>query len=298
MNIKSFPIPVVGIGPGSQPADPDLQFMPLPRDLEGFDMPYLPTANEVSHLAAGKAVIAELIAAMRNQIDSERYPVLSLQALDSANRQLINQLLGEGEVSALVRAGHGGEIRIQESVFAGVWRVLELDTADHVIDDRIEVCPIPACVWQTARATGAAQLTRPDTQGVPLMNALPVVEEIAEQMRPNTPRADDQPHIINFSLLPMSPDDLAYIDAVLGAGYAGVFSRGYGKCRVMATRLRDVWRVQYFNGMNGILLDTLEITRIPEVTLASAEDLDDSLTRLEEAWAWLNEQDEASDVTL
>jgi hydrogenase-1 operon protein HyaF len=94
-------------------------------------------------------------------------------------------------------------------------------------------------------------------------------------------------HIINFSLLPMSPADMDCLDAILGPGNSGVFSRGYGKCRIMATSLANVWRVQYFNGMNSILLDTLEITRIPEVALASEDDLADSLDRLQEAWQWL-----------
>jgi hydrogenase-1 operon protein HyaF len=73
----------------------------------------------------------------------------------------------------------------------------------------------------------------------------------------------------------------------LGGGNSGVFSRGYGKCRVMATGLQNVWRVQYFNGMNSILLDTLEITRMPEVALAAADDLADAIDRLQEALDWL-----------
>jgi hydrogenase-1 operon protein HyaF len=85
----------------------------------------------------------------------------------------------------------------------------------------------------------------------------------------------------------MSPADMDCLDAMLGPGNSGVFSRGYGKCRIMATSLANVWRVQYFNGMNSILLDTLEITRIPEVALASEDDLADSLDRLQEAWQWL-----------
>ena len=115
------------------------------------------------------------------------------------------------------------------------------------------------------------------------MNAGPVAVEIADHMG----KTGDDAHIINFSLLPMSPDDLAWLDSLIGPGNSGVFSRGYGKCRIMGSALRDVWRVQYFNGMNDILLDTLEITRIPEVALASLDDLTDSLERLREAREWL-----------
>jgi len=46
--------------------------------------------------------------------------------------------------------------------------------------------------------------------------------------------------------------------------------------------------VQYFNGMNAILLDTLEITRMPEVALAAADDIADAIERLQEALDWLS----------
>lgn len=283
--MKPFPIPVVGLGPGSQPEDPDLSYMPLPREIEGFDMPYLPTAEEVTNLAAAKQVMADLITALKAYDgDASQYPVLDITHLDSENRALINQLLGEGEVSAMTKPVAGGELRIQESVFAGIWRVLEEDGQGNVIADRIEACPIPHQVWQEAQAFGRAEAVMPDPGNVPLMNAGHVMQEIAAKL---SQPLGIEPYIINFSLLPMSPEDMAYIDACLGGGNSGVFSRGYGKCRVMSTALKNVWKVQYFNGMNSILLDTIEITRIPEVALASMEDLEDSLLRLEEAYEWL-----------
>ncbi|MCB6182383.1 hydrogenase expression/formation protein [Leeia sp. TBRC 13508] len=283
--MKPFPIPVVGLGPGSQPEDPDLSYMPLPREIEGFDMPYLPTAEEVTNLAAAKQVMADLITALKAYDgDASQYPVLDITHLDSENRALINQLLGEGEVSAMTKPVAGGELRIQESVFAGIWRVLEEDGQGNVIADRIEACPIPHQVWQEAQAFGRAEAVMPDPGNVPLMNAGYVMQEIAAKL---SQPLGMEPHIINFSLLPMSPEDMAYIDSCLGGGNSGVFSRGYGKCRVMSTALKNVWKVQYFNGMNSILLDTIEITRIPEVALASMEDLEDSLLRLEEAYEWL-----------
>ncbi len=284
MNLKPFPVAVVALGPGSQPEDEDLNYMPLPREVEHFDLPYLPTAEEVSHLTAALSVIDSLIHKLADyQGDGETYPVISLAGLDSDNRRLLNQLLGEGEVSARVKQVDGRRLDMQESVFAGVWRVLEYSPDEQLLDDRIEACPIPAAVWQEARAFGQPSLHIPDPQNLQLMNAGPVAVEIADHMG----KTGDDAHIINFSLLPMSPDDLAWLDSLIGPGNSGVFSRGYGKCRIMGSALRDVWRVQYFNGMNDILLDTLEITRIPEVALASIDDLTDSLERLREAREWL-----------
>lgn len=289
---KAFPIPVVGIGPGSQPVDDELNYMPLPRDLDGFDMPYLPTAEETAHLSDAKTLIAELISQMKAwQGDAEHYPVITLNHLSAANRALISQLLGEGEVSARVRCDNGEELLIQESVFAGVWRVLTLAADGTPLLDCIEACPIPAAVWQQARAFGSRELAPFDPAGVALMNAPPVLAELAERIRHY--RDGDADHVVNFSLLPMTPEDMAYIDANLGGGNSGVFSRGYGKCRIMGTRFCNTWRVQYFNGMNAILLDTLEISRMPEVALAAADDITDSIERLQEALDWLNEESAA-----
>lgn len=287
--MKPFPIQVVGLGPGSQPEEEALDLLGLPREVERFCMPSLPTADQVAHLAAGQAVVAELIACLKDyQGDAQQYPVLDLDRLDQDNRQLINQLLGEGEVSARVMWPDGCLLDIQESVFAGVWRVLETDSGGHVRHDRIEVCPIPAAVWLSALQSGAAQLSVPDLSRMELMNAPALISEIAAQIQLPQPFGQAA-HVINFSLLPMSPADLDCITAILGEGPSGVFSRGYGKCRILATGLKNVWRVQYFNGMNAILMDTIEITCVPEVALASADDLADSLERLEEALQWLQE---------
>ncbi|QUJ08933.1 hypothetical protein KCP77_14840 [Salmonella enterica subsp. enterica] len=38
----------------------------------------------------------------------------------------------------------------------------------------------------------------------------------------------------------------------LGEGCMPVFSRGYGKCRIVSTHFPGVWRVNYFNDMNNI----------------------------------------------
>jgi hydrogenase-1 operon protein HyaF len=66
-------------------------------------------------------------------------------------------------------------------------------------------------------------------------------------------------------------------------------SRGFGSCRVSSTGVRDVWRVQYFNSMQTMILNTLEVAEIPEVALAAPEDLADSRERLGELVEWMTE---------
>jgi hydrogenase-1 operon protein HyaF len=72
-----------------------------------------------------------------------------------------------------------------------------------------------------------------------------------------------------------------------------MIARGFGNCRVTSTLARDVWRVQYFNNMNTLILNTIEVVGVPEVALAAHEDLDDSRSRLAELVDWMSESCDA-----
>lgn len=49
--------------------------------------------------------------------------------------------------------------------------------------------------------------------------------------------------------------------------------------------LAGVWRVEYFNSRDALILDTIEVVDVPAVALASGEDVEDSARRLEEILA-------------
>ena len=279
--MKPFPLPVVALGAVSQPGDPDLAYMPLPGEVESFIMPALPSSEDVSHLGRAIELIGQLAALAARWQPGERC-VRELAGLNSEELALVNQVLGEGEVSAKALLADGGEARIQESVFAGVWRVCRFDANGQQTGDSVEVAPIPELLIERAQAASRWLDALPPMPAT-LMNAAPIGAELLARQR----QALDSPHVINFTLLPVTPDDLAWITELVGEGAVGIFSRGYGKCRVLATALTHVWRVQYFNTMNTLLLDTLEITRIPDVTLADGEDIADSAERLGEAHHWL-----------
>ena len=113
-------------------------------------------------------------------------------------------------------------------------------------------------------------------------------------LRPASPRdsarmlvigADAPPaDVLNLTLLPMSPADIAFLDHHIGTGDLTLLSRGYGNCRITATAVPHVFWVKYFNAMDQLILDTLEVVDVPEAALAAKEDLEDSTARLEE---WL-----------
>ena len=112
------------------------------------------------------------------------------------------------------------------------------------------------------------------------MNAQALVEEIRQQAA--AWRAGDGAHVINLTLLPVSDADLDTLYGWLGHREGSILSRGYGNCRITSTRLKNVWWVQYFNSMDTLILNSIEIVAMPEVALASDEDFCDSIERLRE----------------
>ncbi|MCP3460495.1 hydrogenase expression/formation protein [Bradyrhizobium sp. CCGUVB23] len=196
--------------------------------------------------------------------------------LDDLERKLIADVLGEGEVAGLIALPGGSLAQIQESVLAGIWRVrLETDEASEYL----EVGAIPEIVKRAA-----TDFTTVDFEigQVPegSMNVLPVLAEIRERALAWRPGILSQ--IINFTLLPMSPVDMSFLHETIRNGPIQLVSRGYGTCRMFATGIRNVWSVQFFNAMDTIILDTLEVGGVPKAALAADEDFEDSAERLRE----------------
>jgi hydrogenase-1 operon protein HyaF len=119
------------------------------------------------------------------------------------------------------------------------------------------------------------------------MNAPALVSEIDAALQAVAPGGPARQ--INLTLLPMSAADQALLEQALPIGPVAMISRGFGNCHVSSTLVRDVWRVQYFNTMNTLILDTIEVVGMPEVAIASPEDLADSRERLAELVQWMDE---------
>ena len=64
--MKDFPVPVRSIGPGSQPEeDAELDFLPMPRDMNTFAMPRVPEQADPAALAASRDLLAGFLAALQ-----------------------------------------------------------------------------------------------------------------------------------------------------------------------------------------------------------------------------------------
>jgi hydrogenase-1 operon protein HyaF len=296
--MKPFPIPVVPFGPGSQPEEDALDYMVMPSGMETFRAPMLPEREEIASLAGAHAALRATLAALVRVNQGLPAEPVSLFELNEAERKLINQVLGEGEVSVRVKTAQG-ELAIQESVFAGVWRVIEsvvpegAQASNFVRSDYIEVGRIPMGVLEAAQqlqpvgARRRVALQPQDTGHWPegVMNAPAILTELEDHIqawRPGVPA-----HVINMTLLPLSQADLAVIDQVLGSGPILMLSRGYGNCRISHTAVPMCWRVSYFNSQDALILDTVEVTDLPEVACAAPEDLADSHERLADMLQWV-----------
>lgn len=280
---KPFPIPVVAFGPGSQPGDDPIDFLPMPREMRTYCAPVLPEPRTLaSHEGALAALHEALGALQRLCAGDEAVAPVELNALNEADRVLVNQVLGEGEVAAQVTGDDG--IQAQESVFAGVWRVV-YRAGGAVVRDTIEVGAFPRAVAAAARGSGQPIAPLPAPLPEDTMNAPAVLEELRQ--RALAWRAGDASHVVNLSLLPLSAGDAALFEQMIGRGPVLVLSRGYGNCRIVSTRAAAVWRVTYFNSQDKVILDTLEVSDVPEVACAAIQDLEDSTERLAEVLQWV-----------
>ncbi|WP_454644919.1 hydrogenase expression/formation C-terminal domain-containing protein [Bradyrhizobium liaoningense] len=222
------------------------------------------------------ALLSSIAGAIEGQKADAPTQLFRLANLNDLESKLVADVLGEGEVAGVVALPDGSLAQIQESVLAGIWRVrLETDAASEYL----EIGAVPEIVRRAA-----ADLTSADFEigQVPegAMNVLPVLAEIRERAQAWRPGLRSQ--IINFTLLPMSPVDMSFLQDTIRNGPIQLVSRGYGTCRVLSTGIRNVWSVQFFNAMDTIILDTLEVGGVPAVALAADEDFEDSAERLQE----------------
>jgi len=285
--MKPFPIPVTALGAGTQPAeDLELEFLEMPK-AEPLRTPIPPEDAAAEELAAAADVVEQLLEAMKGHRPGEAgAPRFSLKAMAPGALRALNESLGQGEVSAVVTGAHDGCWRIQESAFAGVWRSQREDARGTIVEDILEADDMPLAVKDAAARVAGARL---DGTRLPagVMNAPSIVDELrhhAKHFRPG--RAA---HVVNLTLLPLAPADHEGLDAVLGEGPVAILSRGFGNCRIQATQARGIWRVRYFNTMNTVILDTIEVVDLPEAARAAGDDYEDSVTRLAELLAWLRE---------
>jgi len=271
------------VGPGTQPPEDDgaaLDYVAMPKAMGTYAPPSLPEPEALPAFGPAVSLLERLQGVLAAYRVGTPPVVLDLSVLDQANRLMLDQTLGDGEVSALIAGPRAG--RVQETRLAGVWRVRaagpQADPDGAREQDHLEVADLPGLVWAVAFEGAADQASIPMALPLGVMNAPGVLAEVNAQVAGHQTGAES--HIVNLTLLPQTPEDLACLDAALGTGPVTLLSRGYGNCRVTATGVRNCWRVRHYNSEDRLILDSIEVTAAPVAVLAAQEDIDDSAARL------------------
>ena len=264
-----------GIGPGSQPEEAVLDYLPMPSGMSTFQQSF-PEVEDPERIRPALDALSALADRAAEWTPEGGNLVVELPSLDAENRKALADALGEGEVA--IKVGGKDAVEIQESVFAGLWRVTSRDV-DHdsgSVQEHIEIGVVPLAVVQCRQQ----RIFCPPDAGQGVVNGPFIVSELIERCEERVPGGE--PYAINLSLLPHTPEDLAYLDEALGRGEVTILSRGYGNCRIDSTALDHVWRERYFNSQDSLILDVIEVSDVPEVACAAAEDIADSVIRLKQ----------------
>jgi hydrogenase-1 operon protein HyaF len=276
MDIKGIPVRV--IGPGSQPDEDDgqtLSYIDMPGDMWTYRPPETPEPADVSGLAGAHEAMHWLQQALASYVEASQPLLANLTALDAENRDFVNQILGEGEVSVSFEGAI--RARAQEAVLAGVWRTMYLDADDRIVVDLLEVADAPHLLRMPDGRERPVDASSNNAPG-DVMNALPILVELESHCAQY--EETRTPHVINLTLLPLSDADLVFLDERLGRGPVDTLSRAYGKCQVISTLTPHVWWIRFYNSMGTLILNTLEVVDVPAVLCAAPEDLADSASRL------------------
>ena len=280
--MRPVTIPIRSLSP--EPDDA-IEYMPMPREMTTFQMPKLPEPGPGNDVAGARDVLATFLPHFDAWLAAGgEPPALDLKGLAPDTLRVLNETLGEGEVAAIIDANH--PIRIQETVFSGVWREQHFDAAGVLLHDYLLAAPIPPVVATLSRECADPTLRALELP-VGAMNVPALIHELQDAMDRSGPATPA--HVINLTLLPLSPEDITHIDRVLDGGSVVILSRGFGNCRISSTAARDVWRVQYFNNMQTLILNTIEVTPMPEVAIAAREDLVETHGRLVDLVQWMGE---------
>jgi hydrogenase-1 operon protein HyaF len=290
--MKPLSIPIHTAPTDARHDDDELQYPEMPRGMATFSMPRLPEDADVSAMMAAQQLLQTFLDALNDwKFDARAAgPRLDLRDQPAAVLSVLNEVLGEGEVSARVEGLPGGDVRVQESVFTGIWRVRELDATGEETSYWLEAGGLPTVLLDAAHQ--GAQPTLPEAafpEGA--MNAPALFTEINAQLALLNIGGATSSHEINLTLLPLTPADHQALQEALPVGSVAIISKSFGSCRVTSTGTRHIWRAQHFNSKNTLILNTLLIVERPALVMAAAEDIEDARGRLAELISWM--QDDA-----
>src|SRR4249920_1718927 len=99
--MKTLSIPVRVVGPGSRPEEESLQYLDIPRDMNTFQMPLVPRRVDPEALSETRDMLQEFLGALEpwDPAMGGTGPRIDVGGLSPAAIEVMDQMLGEGEVS-------------------------------------------------------------------------------------------------------------------------------------------------------------------------------------------------------
>jgi hypothetical protein len=116
-----------------------------------------------------------------------------------------------------------------------------------------------------------------------LMNAIPVLNEIRYAMK--ALREHGETRTINLMNFPLTNDDSAFLDEVLGRGAISIHYDGPEHTFWQEAKVAGVWWGEYRNANNRVTLRTIEVTDFPALAKSQSDDIADGIGRLDKVLA-------------
>lgn len=268
--MQNFMFPPKGFGPGSQVLegeDEELDYVAMPSGMQTFE-PKIPYVEDPETIKGAINAMIELSGLAGKCVESGKNQKYEIKGLDAFNTKTLAETMGEGEVSIIIKGKSC--VDIQESVFTGLWRIAQNG------GESLEIGLIPEAV----KNAPLLPLPKPPQMKDGVLNAPSLLTELVDNLEYWKP--GDEKYVINLTLLPHSMEDLEYLQNALGDGGVSILSRGYGNCRIERCAHPYIWWVRYYNSQDQLILDTIEITDVPDVAIAALEDIQDTQKRLKE----------------
>ena len=114
-------------------------------------------------------------------------------------------------------------------------------------------------------------------------NALPLLHEIRHALARLL--EEGEPTVIDLQSLPMGPGDLRRLMDELGEGEVKAELEALGSSVIRESKYSGVWIVEHMNGSGGIASRFVEISWVPSLLQAQAEDVRKGLQELADALA-------------
>ena len=114
-------------------------------------------------------------------------------------------------------------------------------------------------------------------------NALPLLHEIRHALARLVEEGEST--VIDLQSLPMGPGDLRRLMDALGEGEVKAELEALGKTVIRESQYSGVWIIEHMSASGGIASRFVEITWVPALLQAQAEDVQNGLKELADALA-------------